>query len=506
MGINQKRYHVSGKLALGLLVCAVASSALAGPTEAQEYIETVTVVGTKTEREIGEVAGALTIISEDEIDRRMMRDIADLIKYEPGVSVAGSGERWGLSGFSIRGIGGNRVLTLVDGVQVPEAFSFGPFLNARRDFVAIESMANIEIAKGSGSSLYGSDAVGGVVAIKTPQDYVDSDNPWYVGYKGGYSSEDQGLVNTLSVAGRLSGINGLIEYADTRASETETQGASGYTASARQEADPTDIENSNLRVAIGFDVFDLVNVTADYENFSSETDADVLSDSGAVVYGTLINSRSALDTRKRTKSALRLSLNDKLWIFDSAEFTAYTQDGTNEQLTSESRTSFMGPQSRTRYSEYDHNAVGYTGLVTTRAQLGATDHVITVGVDYSEDTYETMRTGATFNAAGISLPEYSAFPTRDFPTTDISETGVFLQNEIALLDGRLRVTPAIRYDEYDATVAPDEVWVAGHRNEALPEEFSDSDFTASISGVYKISDAVRTLDMAKVLGRRRLTR
>tara|TARA_B100000242_G_scaffold247270_1_gene188062 strand:+ start:675 stop:950 length:276 start_codon:yes stop_codon:yes gene_type:complete len=91
MGINQKRYHVSGKLALGLLVCAVASSALAGPTEAQEYIETVTVVGTKTEREIGEVAGALTIISEDEIDRRMMRDIADLIKYEPGVSVAGSG-------------------------------------------------------------------------------------------------------------------------------------------------------------------------------------------------------------------------------------------------------------------------------------------------------------------------------------------------------------------------------------------------------------------------------
>ena len=220
MGINQKRYHVSGKLALGLLVCAVASSALAGPTEAQEYIETVTVVGTKTEREIGEVAGALTIISEDEIDRRMMRDIADLISTNPvfrlRVLVSDGAFR-----LSIRGIGGNRVLTLVDGVQVPEAFSFGPFLNARRDFVAIESMANIEIAKGSGSSLYGSDAVGGVVAIKTrrPQDYVDSDNPWYVGYKGGYSSEDQGLVNTLSVAGRLSGINGLIEYADTRASE-----------------------------------------------------------------------------------------------------------------------------------------------------------------------------------------------------------------------------------------------------------------------------------------------
>jgi hemoglobin/transferrin/lactoferrin receptor protein len=385
------------------------------------------------------------------------------------------------------------VLTLVDGVQVPEEFSFGPFLNARRDFVSVESMANIEIAKGSGSSLYGSDAVGGVVAIRTrrPNDYVDSDNPFSAVYKGGYSSEDQGLVNTLSLAGQVSGVSGLLEYTDTRSSETENQGGSGFTASARQEADPADIENSNLRVALGFDVIDLVNVTLDYENFAGETDAQVLSDSGAVVFGTLINSRTALDTRDRTKSALRLSLNDTLWVFDSAALTAYTQDGSNEQLTSEARTSFSGPQTRTRYSEYNHDAFGYTGMATMSGQLGATSHVISIGGDYSEDTYETMRTGATFNAAGVSLPEYSAFPTRDFPTTDITETGVFLQDEISLLDGRLRVTPAIRYDEYDAKVSPDVTWVAGHANEALPAEFSDSDTTASLSAVYRASDSVR---------------
>ena len=167
MRTNQEPKASVRRAALASLVGAVASLAFVTSAQAEDYIETVTVVGTKTEREIGDVAGALSIIAEDEIDRRMMRDIADLIKYEPGVSVAGTGERWGLSGFSIRGIGGNRVLTLVDGVQVPEEFSFGPFLNARRDFVSVESMANIEIAKGSGSSLYGSDAVGGVVAIKT---------------------------------------------------------------------------------------------------------------------------------------------------------------------------------------------------------------------------------------------------------------------------------------------------------------------------------------------------
>jgi hemoglobin/transferrin/lactoferrin receptor protein len=59
------------------------------------------------------------------------------------------------------------------------------------------------------------------------------------------------------------------------------------------------------------------------------------------------------------------------------------------------------------------------------------------------------------------------------------------------LDGKLRVTPAFRYDEYDAKVSPDVVWVAGHTNEALPAEFSDSDTTASLSAVYRVSDAVR---------------
>ena len=68
------------RLALLPILAAVVSLAFIASVRAEEYIETVTVVGTKTEREIGEVAGALTIISEEEMDRRMMRDIADLIK------------------------------------------------------------------------------------------------------------------------------------------------------------------------------------------------------------------------------------------------------------------------------------------------------------------------------------------------------------------------------------------------------------------------------------------
>ena len=125
---------------------------------------TITVVGTRTERTLKELAATISVVTGEDLEREITRDIADLVRYEPGVSVGGTGSRFGLSGFTIRGIGGNRVLTMVDGIRIPDEFSFGPFLSARRDFVDIDSLERAEIARGPISSLYGSDAIGGVVA------------------------------------------------------------------------------------------------------------------------------------------------------------------------------------------------------------------------------------------------------------------------------------------------------------------------------------------------------
>mgnify|MGYP000254867103 CR=1 FL=1 len=157
-----KMLEKGAKILLGAMFLIPASAALAESKDsesAEEYIETVTVIGKKTERKISEVAGSVSVLDEEYIERQLIQDIADLVKYEPGVSVAGTGDRFGLSGFSIRGIGGNRVLTLVDGVRVADAFNFGPYQDARRDFVTVESIRRLEISKGSGSSLYGTQII-----------------------------------------------------------------------------------------------------------------------------------------------------------------------------------------------------------------------------------------------------------------------------------------------------------------------------------------------------------
>ena len=235
----------------------------------EREIETTTVVATKTLQDLRDIAGSVSIIDQKEIESKIMRDISDLVKYEPGVSVSGTGNRFGLSGFTIRGIGGNRVLTLVDGVRVADEFSFGPALDARRDFISVQSLERVEIAKGSGSSLYGSDALGGVVSLTTrrPDQYVDSENTGHASYLLGASSDDSSFTNTLTLAGHNSGTSALLEYTQTDSDEKETAGSGGFSAGARQEADPLDQEESNLRVSVGRAFADMHRFTLSYEDY-----------------------------------------------------------------------------------------------------------------------------------------------------------------------------------------------------------------------------------------------
>ncbi|MGQ2932221.1 MAG: TonB-dependent receptor plug domain-containing protein, partial [Sphingopyxis sp.] len=92
-------------------------------------------------------------------------DIKDLVRFEPGVSVRrqparfgaalGSTGRAGNEDFTIRGIGGNRVLIQVDGVRVPMGFSFGAQSVGRGDSVDIGLVKSVEILRGPASALYG---------------------------------------------------------------------------------------------------------------------------------------------------------------------------------------------------------------------------------------------------------------------------------------------------------------------------------------------------------------
>ena len=64
--------------------------------------------------------------TREQLDRQNVNNIKELVRYEPGVSVGGAGQRAGITGYNIRGIDGNRILTQIDGSNCPTTSSAAP--------------------------------------------------------------------------------------------------------------------------------------------------------------------------------------------------------------------------------------------------------------------------------------------------------------------------------------------------------------------------------------------
>ncbi|PZQ27046.1 MAG: TonB-dependent hemoglobin/transferrin/lactoferrin family receptor, partial [Stenotrophomonas acidaminiphila] len=150
-----------------------ADTSAASTADAKEF-DRIQVTATRTERAVVDVPNTVSVIDREQLDDQLIRDIKDLVRYEPGVTVTSSFGRFGLGGFRIRGLEANRVRIQTDGIAVSDAFSIGSFSNANRNFIDLDTLKRVEIVRGPSSSLYGSDALGGVVSFitKDPSDYL----------------------------------------------------------------------------------------------------------------------------------------------------------------------------------------------------------------------------------------------------------------------------------------------------------------------------------------------
>ena len=477
----------------GLPAAALADAA-GGEARLLPQLETVTVVGTRTERTLDEVEATISVYGREDIERQVVRDIQDLVRYEPGVSVGGSGSRFGLEGFTIRGVGGNRVLTMVDGIRMPEEFSFGPFLSARRDFVDVDTVSRVEIARGPVSTLYGSDALGGVVAITTrsPREYLADGDPAYLGLKTGYSSEDNSYIGAVTGAYGSDRFAGLINYTYRTGDETETGGSIGGNGPGRSEADPQSIDTETLGTKLAFMPARGHEFILGLERFESTVDTTLLSDFGTVVRGTVTDSRVSSDERQRDRYSLEYRYDNAGGLVDSARVTVYQQSSESFQATFEEQTApGFRALDRQRFSTFEQEIRGLFAQGTRTLAFAGMQHTVTAGIDWYRTDNENIRDGGTVDAlTGAPQFEFMPLPTRDFPSTVVENRAFFLQDEIVMLDGRLRVTPGLRYDDYTADVSPDALYFEGNPGVAPPEDYDDSDLTLKLGALYRFTDSL----------------
>ena len=111
------------------------------------------------------------------------------------------------------------------------------------------------------------------------------------------------------------------------------------------------------------------------------------------------------------------------------------------------------------------------------------------GFDYDVSDSQTRRDGGTSDRlTGAPVFEFLPFPTRDFPLSEYTSEGLFLQSDIRLLDGRLGIIPAIRIDSFELEARADEIFLSGNPGAPLPTGFDESETSLKLGIIYELND------------------
>lgn len=475
------------------LCCLISGcvSTLAFAEEDPVDLSKVTVTANKTAKALAEVTSKTSVITEEDIEKYNHRNIQDLVRYEPGVVVPGTG-RYGLSGFNIRGIGGDRILTLVDGVPIADEFSFGPNLSARRNFVDLDALKAVEIVRGPASSLYGSNAIGGMVTFisKDPKDYLRGDRSQFTSVKLGHDDVNNGFNAQVTFAIGNERHQGMVAVSHRDSEATETYFSHDDTTGPdRKAANPIDQTQQNILAKWAFTPNEDHELKFTVEKYQADIDTDALSQAGTVVYGTLKQSVTAEDTRDRDRYGIQYSHTAGTWMGDEMNINVYTQDSDSTQKTFEARlTPAQQQQGRSRDSLYEQENSGIK-INWVKTIDSALPQQWVYGFDYDVADITTLREGKTWLIdSGDDVPETSHFPTRDFPNSAYKTLGFYVQNEVAFFDHKLYVTPGLRYDRFELTPKVDEIYLSGNTGSPAPAGYDESEISAKLGLLWQIND------------------
>jgi vitamin B12 transporter len=223
----KKRRKVSA-LALFALCWWMSNEIMAQQDSIKSYdLDYITVTATKFPKNVNETAKVLTIIDEEQISRSAGKDVSQLLNEQVGIIITGANSAPGKEkGLFLRGAGSAYTLILIDGIPVNDPSGVGGAFDLR--LLPIDQIERIEILKGSQSTLYGSDAIAGVVNIITKK---KGDKPFEGMAQVSYGSFNT-FKGTLALAGNTAKTSynvGYTRYSTDGISEAkDPTGTGGY--------------------------------------------------------------------------------------------------------------------------------------------------------------------------------------------------------------------------------------------------------------------------------------
>ena len=422
-------------------------------------LQQVTVSATRSAQDVGQVPSTVSVQTREQLDRQNVNNIQELVRYEPGVSVSGTGQRSGLNGFNIRGIDGERILTQVDGVSIPDSFFYGPYAQTQRNYVDPEIIKRVEILRGPASVLYGSNAIGGAVSYFTldPEDIIKPGKDVGARLKTGYSSADESWLTSATVAGRQGDLDGLLHLSQRNGHETESYGEHGATGLSRTEANPADVRTTNVLAKLGWNYAEDARLGLTYERYKDDRDQNLLSAVGGPFipgFGAMnsYRMRSGNDTVTRERFGINHDLALDSLLADNMKWSLNYQIAKTDQRTDELYVASGRQVQRDRQTTYKNRQWVFDAQLDKAFSVGATDHLLTYGTTLKHEKVTGSRrgTGTCVNVGGActAIGQDSARDGQvlvsDFPDPTVNTYSLFAQDEIRW--NNWTFLPGARYD------------------------------------------------------------
>ncbi len=464
--VNRHKRMNSLAVSIAMSLAAAAQGAgTAAPAQqgaAPAELEEVTVYARRLVP-VTRVAATVTVISDEQLQRTLSSDVKQMVRYEPGLSVRSDPFRFGLDTFTVRGMTGNRVAVEVDGIPSAPGFAIGSYSDSGRAFVDLAFVQRVEILRGPASSLYGSDAIGGVVAMSTlnPETLLAGGANAGLRSEAGYDSSDDGWHAAVIGADRVGSADVVLGYVHRQGHEADT--------AANVTPDPREYDADSVLATAQFDSMPggPLTVTAEGGRIRQKTDVNAWE----LLAGSRFSNTVALkgdDSGERFRTSLAQKLGPTA-AYDSANWIVYWQGTDTRQDTFEQRRAVpppppppvrpgTPPQQLDRQFRFEERVLGAEFTAVKDVVRGSLSHDIVYGLEVSGTQLEEMRNGTQTNlltGATTKTILGETYPLRDFPNSDVFEAGVFAQDEIRFGGDQWSVIPALRVDYYDLSPKAD---------------------------------------------------
>ncbi|CAM2826100.1 TonB-dependent hemoglobin/transferrin/lactoferrin family receptor [Moritella viscosa] len=439
-----------------------------------------------------DIAGSVAVISADELKKQMTSNLEDSFKYIPSVTM-NSNPRFGAMNFNVRGIEGNRIKVLIDGVEQPVTYASGGrgetnVLGKGQGQVEIDNLTAIEINKGASSSLYGSGALGGSVLMmtKTPDNLLDGQNG-HLSVDVGYQSKDESYKQTINAAAEINkNLKAMVILTHRNGNELKTHNSGDdVNGEKRGEADPLNYTSDNILSKLELQASKNNHLTFTGLYFKKKTDGKVLSLEDVSKGFNKYSNYHYEDMQKQARIGVKHIWTANNTVFDSLDWQVNWQTSEAINTTNDTLTKVFPPftnTDRTRQRNAKDTSLQLEVQFNKAFSLGSSNNDLIYGSTIVDRKF-TMET-SDIESSGKNTSGVVEMP----PKTHLQKMGLFAQNQAYLFDDKLIVTTGIRYDQYQYSPTKDDRKIVGNLGEY--NNFKDDAFTGQFSLLYHFTDSL----------------